>query len=131
MFTYLEIQTRLMQNKAYYKRFYTVWKEMSYKPLNAAAAKKYFSSESYTIDITQLQKKVFLKWVYHWYNLLRWMLIQLITWRHRFFIQIYRKPKLRSNHHVPAFFEIMFWKKPAFYIRYLYNNIKTLLIPNV
>ena len=34
---------------------------MSYKPLNAAAAKKYFSSESYTTDITQLQKKVFLK----------------------------------------------------------------------
>ena len=30
---------------------------MSYKPLNAAATKKYFSSESYTIDITQLQKK--------------------------------------------------------------------------
>ena len=31
---------------------------MSYKPLNAAAAKKYFSSEPYTIDTTQLQKSI-------------------------------------------------------------------------
>ena len=30
--------------KVYYKLFYSVWKEMSHKPLKVAAAKKYFSS---------------------------------------------------------------------------------------
>ena len=40
----LEMQRRLIQTKAYYKLFCSVWKETSRKPLKVAAAKKSFPS---------------------------------------------------------------------------------------
>ena len=51
-------------------------------------------------------KKVFLKCVYHWYNLLRWMFfITCNNWKTLFFTQIYRYSEVSYNHHVAAFFE--------------------------
>ena len=46
-----EMQKRLMQLKVYYKRFYSVSKEMSGKPLKVSAAKKSFPSV-YITDAT-------------------------------------------------------------------------------
>ena len=51
IFLYLEMRRRLIQIKAYYKLFYSIWKETSHKPLKVAAAKKYFPSV-YITDTT-------------------------------------------------------------------------------
>ena len=52
VFSSLEMQRRLIQtNKVSYKRFYSVRKETSHKPLKVAAPKKSFSSV-YIIDTT-------------------------------------------------------------------------------
>ena len=45
------MQRRLIQTKVYYKLFYSVWEETSHKPLEVAAAKKFFSSV-FLIDTT-------------------------------------------------------------------------------
>ena len=57
VFFSLEMQRKLLQTKVYYKLCYSVWKETSHKLLTVSTA-----------------KKVFPKSVYHWYNLLRWLL---------------------------------------------------------
>ena len=71
---------RLVQTKVYYKLCYSVWKETSHKLLKVAAA----------------CKNVFPKCIYHWYNLLRWMLffIACDNWKTLFFMQIYRYPEV-------------------------------------
>ena len=75
-------------------------------------------------------KKVFLKCVYHWYNLLRWMFfIPCDKWE-TFFIQIYRNPKVWYNRLVLRSLKQMFLKKPTIYIRYIHNDI-TVVIPKV
>ena len=51
IFSYLEIQKRLIQTKAYYKLSYSFWKETSHKPLTVAAAETSFPSVC-TIDTT-------------------------------------------------------------------------------
>ena len=51
-------------------------------------------------------KKVFLKYVYHWSNLLRRMFfIPCDNWKALFFIQIYHYPEVWYNRHIAAFFE--------------------------
>ena len=80
-----------------------------------------FKSSSY--------KKVFLKCVYHWYNLL---------WRIIFVPYNNLKTQLLYKFRVTQRFGTMamllrsvkkvFWKKSSFYIRYLHNNITMLVI---
>ena len=58
-------------------------------------------------------KKVFLKCVYHWYNLLRWMFfIMCDNWKTFFSIQTYRYREAWCNRHVAALFQATFWKSP-------------------
>ena len=74
-------------------------------------------------------KKVFSKCVYIWYNFPQWMFFTSCdNWETLFFIQIYRYAKNWYNCHVTAFLKQMFWKKSAFCICYLHNNITGLLI---
>ena len=84
IFSYLEMQRRLIQTKAYYKLSYSVWKEVSHKSLKVAAAKK-SSPSVYTIDTT-------------WFN--EFFFIPSDNWKTLFFIQIYRYPKVWYNRHV-------------------------------
>ena len=50
-------------------------------------------------------EKVFLKCVYHWYDLLqRMFFIPCDNWNTKFFIKIYRYPEVWYNRHVAVFF---------------------------
>ena len=95
VFSYQEMQRSLIETKAYYQLFHSVWKEKSHKPLNLAAAKKSFPSV-FTIDTTCFNEC---------------FLIHVITRRHCFLYKLIVTQKQ------------IFWKKSTFYIRYLLNNI--------
>ena len=87
VFSPQEMWRRLMWNKIYYKFFYSVWN----------VSQTFKSSSS---------RKVFLKCVYHWYNLLRRMfLVPCDNRKTLFFIQIYHYPEIWHNHHAAVFFE--------------------------
>ena len=117
IFFFLEIQRTLEQTKVYYNLYYSVWKETSQKPSKVATAKKSVYH--------------WYKCVYHWYNLLWWMFFNpCYNWKTLFFIQICY-PEVWWNRRVLCSSKRVFWKKSVFYIHYLHNNIKMLLIPKV
>ena len=107
------MQRRLIQTEEYYKLFYSVRKETPHKHVKVAAARKFLSSV-YIIDTTCFDEC---------------FLFHMITGRHYFLIQISHYSGLV---HVVLLSSLkqVFWKKSAFYILYLHNNITMLLIPN-
>ena len=78
------------------------------------------------------RKKVFLKCVHHWYNLLRRMFfIPYDNQKSLFFIQVNVTKKFSTTAMLLHSLKQVFWKKSAFFICYLQNNITMLLIPKV
>ena len=65
-------------------------------------------------------KKIFPKCVYHWYNLF---------WRHYFLYKFLVTQRFGTIAMLLHSLKEVFWKKTAFYIRYLHNNITMLLTP--
>ena len=69
------------------------------------------------------RKKVFLKCVYHWFNLLQWMFLipckTLVTQR------------FGTGAMLLLSLKQVLWEESTIYIRYLHNNITVLLIPKV
>ena len=112
VFSSLEMQRRLIQTEEYYKLFYSVRKEASHKHLKVAAARKFLSSV-YIID-TRCFDKCFL--------------FHMITGI--FFNTNFSLPRGFVHAMLLSSLKQVFWKKSAFYIRYLHNNITMLLIPN-
>ena len=115
IFSSLEMQERLIQTKVYYQLFYSVWKEKSHKSLKVAAAKKSFSSV-YIIDTTCFGKC---------------FLFHVIAGRHYFSYNFIVNQRFSTIAMLLRSLRQVFWKKYAFYIRYLHNNITMLLIPKV
>ena len=108
------MQRRLVQTKVYYKLSYSVWKETPHKPLKAATAKKYFPSV-YIIDTTCFDEC---------------FLFRVITGIH-FLYKFIVTQRFGETAMLLCSSKQVFWKKSAFYIRYLRNNITMLLIPKV
>ena len=77
-------------------------------------------------------KRVFPKCVYHWSNLLRWMFSIPRDNCKQYFLH---KFIVTQRHGATAMllrsFKQVFWKKSAFYVRYLHNNITMMPIANV
>ena len=111
----LEMLRRLVQTKVYYKLRYSVWKETSHKPLKVAAAKKSFQS-MYNIETTCFDEC---------------FLLHVTTGRHYFLYKFIVTQRFGETAMLFYSLKQVFWKKSAFYIRYLYNNIKMLLMPKV
>ena len=77
-------------------------------------------------------KKVFPKCVYHWYNLLLLMLfIPRVFERHYFLHKFIVTQSFGETVNLLCSFKQIFWRKSAFYIRYLHNNITMLPIPKL
>ena len=104
---------RFIQTKAYYKRYYSIWKETSHKPLEVAIAKKSFPSAC-TFDTTSLNEC---------------FLLHVITGRHYFLYKFIVTQRIGTTVMLLRSLKQMFWKKSAFCICYLHNNITGLLIP--
>ena len=120
VFFSLEMQRRLVQTKVYYKLSYSVWKETSHKRLTNF----FFKSSSC--------KKGFLGYVYHWYNLLRWILfVPCDNWKTLFFYTNLLLPIVLVNRYVAVSIETSVLKEVRILYRYLHNNIKMLLILKV
>ena len=115
IFSYFEIQRRLIQTKANCKIFYSVWKETSQRPLKVAAAKKSFPSVC-TIDTTCFDECF-------WFH--------VITGKKYFWYKFIVTQRFGTTAMLLRSLKQMFWKKSVFYICYLHNNITTLLIPKV
>ena len=94
-----------MQTKVCYKLYYSAWNEMSHKTLKVAAAKKSFLK--YIIDKICFDES---------------FLFRVIIGRYYFlskFIITQRFGETAMK---------VFWKKSAFYIRYLHSNTTMLLV---
>ena len=115
IFSYRERQRRLIQTKVYYKLFYTIWKETSHKPLKVGAAKKSFPSV-YIIDKTCFDEC---------------FLFHVITGRHYFLQKFSVTQRFGAIAMLLRSLKQVFWKRSAFYVRYLHNNTSMLLILKV
>ena len=74
----------------------------------------------------------FLKCEYHWSNLLRRMFFTPSdNWKILFLYKFIVTQRFSTIAMLLRSFTQVFWKKSAFYIRYLHNNITMLLIPKV
>ena len=108
VFFSLEILRSLVQTKVYYKLCYSVWKETSHKPLKVA--KKSFQSV-YIIDTTCFDEC---------------FLFYVTTGRHYFLYKFIVTQRFGKTAMLLCSLKQMLWKKSAFYICYLHNNIKML-----
>ena len=106
-------QKRFLQAKAYYTRYYSIWKETSHKPLEVAITKKSFPSVC-TIDATCINEC---------------FLLHLITVRHHLLYKFIVTQRIGTTVMLLRSLKQMFWKKSAFCVCYLHNNITGLLIP--
>ena len=107
------MQRRLIQTKAYYKLFYSVWKETSHKPLKVAVTIKYFRSV-YIIDTTCFDE---------------YFLFHVITRGHYFYTKFIVTQRFGATVMLLHCLKRVFWKESAFYVWYIHNNITMLLIP--
>ena len=73
-------------------------------------------------------KKVFSKCVYIWYNFPQCFLLHVITGRHYFLYKFIVTQRIGTTVMLLRSLKQMFWKKSAFCICYLHNNITGLLI---
>ena len=77
-------------------------------------------------------KNVFPKFVYHWYNLLRWIFsIPFGYCKQYFLLKFIVTQRLGVSNMLLCYFKQVFWKKSAFYTRYLHNNITIMLTTEV
>ena len=110
-----EVQGRLMQIKVYSKLFLFGLKR----------------SVSQTFNCSSF-KKVFPKCVYHWYNWFWWMFfIPCDNCKQYFLHRFIITQRLGATAMLLRSFKQVFWKKSAFYIHYLHNNITMMLILKV
>ena len=107
VFSSLEMQRRFMQTKWYYKLFYYVWTETSHKTLKVAAAKYSFLSV-YTTDTTCFDDC---------------FLFYVITEKHYLNINVIVTKRFGTIATLLRSLRKMSWKKSAFHIHYLHNNI--------
>ena len=96
----------------FYVCLYSLWKEMTHKPSNVAAATNLFSSE-YVVGITCFDECFF---------------ILCDNWKAIFFIWVYRYSEGFSNRYVAMFFERSVLKEVRV-LQYLYNS-GTMVTPN-
>ena len=115
IFSSRESQRRLIQTKVYYKLFRSVWKETSHKPLKVGAGKKSFPSV-YIIGKT-------------WFE--ECFLFHVITGRDHFLHRFSVTQRFRAVAMLLRSLKQVFWKRCAFYVRYLQNNTSMLLILKV
>ena len=111
VFSSLEMQRRFIKTKLYYKLLYSVWNETFHKPLKVAAAKKSFPG-AYIIDTSCFECFLF----------------HVITERHYFLNKSIVTQRFGTTAMLLRSLLQLFWKKSAFYIRNLHNNITMLLI---
>ena len=111
VFPSLEMQSRLMQSKVYDKLYYSVSTEASHKHLKVAAAKKSFPSV-FAID-TNCFDNCFL-----FYN-----------WKQYFLHKFVFTQRLDTTPMLLRSLKQVFWKKSAFYVHYLHDNIT--MIPKI
>ena len=105
----------LMQTKVYFKLFYSVWKETSQKPLKVAAATTSFSGVC--IIVKTCFDECFL--------------LHIITGRHYFLYKFVVTQRFGTAAMLLHSLKQVFWKKSAFYTRYLLNNISMLLMSKI
>ena len=110
-----EMHRRLIQTKVYYKLFQSVWKEASHKTLKVAAAEKSFPSV-FIIDTTCFDEC---------------FLFYVITRNNIFLHKFIVTQRLGTTAMLQRSLKQVFWKKSAFDVRYLDNNITMMLIPRV
>ena len=103
-------QIRLIQIKVYYKRFYSVWKETSHKPLKVTTAKITFPN-MYIIDRTCFD----LRFLFH-----------VITGRHYFSRKFSSTQRFGAIAMLLRSLTQVFWSRSAFYVRYLQSNTSVL-----
>ena len=115
IFFSLEMPRRLVQNKVYYKLCSFVWNETCHKLLKVGTSKKYFP-KAYIIDTTCFGKC---------------LLLHVITGRRYSLYKFIVIQRFGETAMLLCSLKQMFWKRSAFYIRYLHNNITMLLIPKV
>ena len=115
VFSSQERQRRLIQTKVYYKLFCSIWKETSHKPLKVAAAKKIFP-KCVIIDKTCFDECI---------------LFCVITGRHYSLCKCSVTQRFGAVVMLLRSLKQMFWKRSAFYVRYLHNNTSMLLILKV
>ena len=98
VFSSREMQKRLMQNKAYDKFFC----------LKRSVSQTFESSSC---------KKVYPKFVYHWYNLLRWIFFILRdNWKQYFLHKFIVPQRLGATAMLLRSLKQLFWKKSGFYM---------------
>ena len=105
----------LIQTKVYCKLFYCLKKKTSHKPLKVATAKRSFSSV-YIIHTTCFDEC---------------FLFHVIIGRHYFLYKFIVTKRFGTIAILLHSLRQVFWKKSAFYICYLHNNITMLLILKV
>ena len=103
-------QIRLIQIKVYYKRFYSVWKETSHKPLKVTTAKITFPN-MYIIDRTCFD----LRFLFH-----------VINGRHYFLRKFSSTQRFGAIAMLLRSLTQVFWSRSAFYVRYLQSNTSVL-----
>ena len=113
--SYLEMQRRPIETKAYNKLSNSVWKERSHKLLKVANAKKPFPSGC-TIDTTCFDEC---------------FLFHVIAGRHYFLYKFIVTQRFGTTTMLLRSLKQVFWKKSTFYSYYPHNNTTMLLIPKV
>ena len=103
VFSSLEMQRRVIQIKVYYQLFYSVWKEMCYKPWKVATAKKPFLSV-YIMDTTSFDEC---------------FLFRVITGRYSFLYKLIVTQRFGVTAKLLRSLKQVFWKKSVFYIHHL------------
>ena len=109
-----EMQTRLIQTTVYYKRFYSVWKKRSHKPLKEQLQE---SLSQVCILLIQLAS--------------RNIFYSVITGRYYFLYKFIVTQRFGVNARLMPSLKQVFWKKSAFYTRYFHNNITMLLVQKI
>ena len=109
---FLEIQRRPIQTKLYYKFFYSVLKE---KNISQSSCKKVFPKCMLLIQLAS--SNVFL--------------FHVIIGRNYFLYKFIINQKHITTAMLLLSLKQAFWKKSLFYVCYLHNNIRMLLIPKV
>ena len=112
IFSSIEMERRSIQTNADYKIVYSVWKETSHKPLTVVAPKISFTNVC-TIDTIYFDEC---------------FLFHMITGRHCLLYKFIVTRRFGTTAMLLRCFKV-FWKKSAFFIRYVHNNTTMLLRP--
>ena len=111
VFSFREMQRRLMWTKLYNKCFYSTWIETSHKPSEVAAAKD-FLPNVYVIGTACFDEC---------------FLFHVIIGRHYVSYKFIVTQGFFASIMLLRFLKGIFWKKSVFYVRYLHNTIIMLI----